>query len=815
MSNIIEPDNREACDTQTGVTGDTLESGYSDSDDYVPYSKAAHHAVKDPFYKIEVNMLRRETTLPCAEQVGCDTQLLYHEMSGLVCTKLMSTTSPIHLVLDGWTAPIIASYLGLVIIWYKQDKIFCTVLEFIRLKQKHTGQYMAEVVFDCLKCWGLTTKLFSVCMDNAANCNKLVELLPWYIPTFQGPQARMWCMAHILNLIAKMFISFFFKKGRKKTNNALLANGILVSAADSSSEETNEVIEEENDIDDTVLDEDDGHIDIMAEKGIFATSAEFRMAQEIMPWVSGLARCIHDSSNLHDQFNELVSQNKNLEAHVHFQKEVEIMTGVSDYGLTQYWLSPKQWKIANDLLPVLEIFKEATDLFSKAEVLLVIDVFPTLLDIRTYLGNICEDDDDALSPVICIAAQAVISMADKYIMLCEECKIYFIAIVMCPDRKLQWFKDNGYACPVYTKLKQTVIERWGQTYQPNLAMTSEPEPTCTGNTYLQKRTSKKAPVGNLDDINTYLKEPVVSHLAIIDSGGYMKWWNTAAASHPNLARIGMDYCSVPQSVIVTSPIQSPTILSISDSCDFSLSTISINILQPVSAHHSIIFSFALIFVSAIPFIILRVKEYALSVNAPPMLIHVTKYNGLYTMNFLCTESFKARTGYPHKMQDIYDVLCRAWTPLHISALYPKTRYSPFYITKPSSFTTEEYTDLKHYIQELKGEAWQLPDNPSYQKERTLKVGSYNETASIDKCMDDAFNQHAGVVEYPDDISYHLAAEVEYSTNISNQHATKLECDSLLQETMTRLWEIHHVKAIKQGEFEDSIGDCWDLTCIVN
>ncbi|KAF5348808.1 hypothetical protein D9756_009845 [Leucocoprinus leucothites] len=185
-----------------------------------------------------------------------------------------------------------------------------------------------------------------------------------------------------------------------------------------------------------------------------------------------------------------------------------------------------------------QIFKEATDLFSKAEVPLVINVFPTLLDIWAYLGNVCEDDNDALSPIICIAAWAVISMVDKYIMLCEECEIYFIAI----DRKLQWFKDNGYARPVYTKLKQTVIEQWGQTYWPNLAMTSEPEPTHTGNKYLQKRTSKKAPVGNLDDINTYLKGPVVSHLAIIDSGGYMKWWNTTAASHPNLARIGMDYC---------------------------------------------------------------------------------------------------------------------------------------------------------------------------------------------------------------------------------------------------------------------------------
>lgn len=41
-------------------------------------------------------------------------------------------------------------------------------------------------------------------MDNASNCNKLAELLPDYIPTFQGTDARLRCLTHILNLVAKV-----------------------------------------------------------------------------------------------------------------------------------------------------------------------------------------------------------------------------------------------------------------------------------------------------------------------------------------------------------------------------------------------------------------------------------------------------------------------------------------------------------------------------------------------------------------------------------------------------------------------------------
>ncbi|KAF5348819.1 hypothetical protein D9756_009866 [Leucocoprinus leucothites] len=325
------------------------------------------NSVKDGLYHLEVAILQKETVLPSPEQ---------------------SITGGIHLVLDRWTAPIVASYLGLVIIWSEQGTIYRTVLEFIRLKHKHTGEYLAKVVFDCLKCWGLTKK---------------------------------------------MFMSFFFKKDKTKSNQAIISDNGLVSVDDHLTFVTDQVVEDKDDEDYGVLEEDDSHgifnqeavlalhqpaiMQIQArEEPVTATPAQLHTAEGIMPW------------------------------------EVETMTGISDNNLTQYQLSADQWKIVTDFLPVLEIFKKATDLFSKAEVPLIVDAFPLLLDIQTYLVN------------------------------------------------------------------------------------------QVTNKYMKKPTAAKPTAGKLDDICTYLKEPVIQSSTVIDSGASSvdaKWAFLVGQQQINFMQLNM------------------------------------------------------------------------------------------------------------------------------------------------------------------------------------------------------------------------------------------------------------------------------------
>jgi hypothetical protein len=48
-----------------------------------------------------------------------------------------------------------------------------------------------------------------------------------------------------------------------------------------------------------------------------------------------------------------------------------------------------------------------------------------------------------------------------------------------------------------------------------------------------------------DTITTYLADPVVKPSVIKEAGGIMKYWDQAAKHRPQVAKMGLDFCSAP------------------------------------------------------------------------------------------------------------------------------------------------------------------------------------------------------------------------------------------------------------------------------
>lgn len=152
----------ERCDTKHG-TRPTIAAQDNGS---IPYSAAAHRAiimlrcsknsrpfnsVLDEDYRIEVQMLRPGTEIPHPITISRDARAVYLELSkcvrnyftvgiglivSFVCTYLFNSrkrrNNTVHLVMDGWTSPIVASFLGIVVVWYEAGEIHQAILEFIR-----------------------------------------------------------------------------------------------------------------------------------------------------------------------------------------------------------------------------------------------------------------------------------------------------------------------------------------------------------------------------------------------------------------------------------------------------------------------------------------------------------------------------------------------------------------------------------------------------------------------------------------------------------------------------------------------------------
>ncbi|PPQ84268.1 hypothetical protein CVT24_012844, partial [Panaeolus cyanescens] len=522
----------------------------------------------------------------------------------------------VHLVLDGWTSPLTWAYLGLVVIWCQNGHIYRSVLEFIRLTHKHDGRYLSQVVGDCLIRYGLHDKLFSICMDNATNCDKLAELLPEIVPSFQGKAARLRCLAHVINLIAKVFISFFFKKPKpKKRVQTARGQGPAryqrageVNAADSSesSDDEGEVVSDDDQGDESLDEENEAVIEaadedleanegdegqgaynekvartiserairIIKDKGIVLDAEELKISQQIFPRVAGLARKVHDSPTLKEKFDKMVKDDPELnhgqrrtltrrvptrwnsdlaclESYFYFRDVVERLTSISSLKLKGYQLSPEQWKIAEDVQEVLLLFDGPTKMFSQTDTPLIVDVIPALEEIREGLIGARDDEEHDVPNVVRVACQAGILLVDKYSAFTEDCDIYLIAIVMCPDRKLKWYKDHGRVQRQIKEIEKKVIQRWNDFYEDsNGSAQLEVQAAAQSNT----KRSRWAPIVAEqryppDHIQTYLKEPLVLSETIQEAGGYIQYWENATKTRPRLAQMAKDFCSAPAAAV--------------------------------------------------------------------------------------------------------------------------------------------------------------------------------------------------------------------------------------------------------------------------
>ncbi|OAV94125.1 hypothetical protein PTTG_27098 [Puccinia triticina 1-1 BBBD Race 1] len=90
-------------------------------------------------------------------------------------------------------------------------------LDFVRLSQSHTGEYLANTVQLVVKKFGIQEKICGVVSDNAKNnevmVNKLKKL-KW--SRFKGDAQWIRCFAHVLNLIVQAILRPFGTQKKKK-----------------------------------------------------------------------------------------------------------------------------------------------------------------------------------------------------------------------------------------------------------------------------------------------------------------------------------------------------------------------------------------------------------------------------------------------------------------------------------------------------------------------------------------------------------------------------------------------------------------------
>ncbi|KAJ6556343.1 hypothetical protein B0H19DRAFT_1293404, partial [Mycena capillaripes] len=431
---------------------------------------------------------------------------------------------------------------------------------------------------------------------------------------------------HILNLIAKAVIQFFFKQlKRKKTvkvskgrgnargrgrGRGRARGGAPITPAPSrrsTAAESEEAVADEGDdltpeeeelagllgADDSADDDETADQELhdthtarsirgkavahMAELGVVISERDNRQALGIFPKVAGLARKVHDSGSVASVFNGLVDTAKAagkiktdktaldrrcptrwnadfdcLNAHSIFKVAVEQLTATSALKLSSFRLTDEQWDLVDELSDVLSLFDEMTLHFSQSETPLISDSIGALEDLLTSLRNV--RDDDKTSDVVRVAACAGVMVAEKYISLTDECEVYSIAIVMFPDKKLDWFRSRKWKDEDIERIKKLAIDRWEESYKAFSKVSTAPptaEASSSASAGERRNRWKVVPTtitttpNGPDTIQAYLAEPPISTSSLAALGGPISYWFLQEESTPSLARMGSDFCSAP------------------------------------------------------------------------------------------------------------------------------------------------------------------------------------------------------------------------------------------------------------------------------
>ncbi|KAK1223122.1 hypothetical protein PQX77_014009 [Marasmius sp. AFHP31] len=468
------------------------------------HSHCALKIVGDHFFKLHVELLRPGTALPCPNTVSEDVKRLYIGLS--VCLQ----------------AYLLQRNLGLVIQWYHHGEIFRMILEFLKLRKRHEGQYVGGVIASCLKRYKLEHLLFSSNLDNASSCNTTVVELSQQITTFPGSISRLRCLLHIFNCIAKMVLSFFMKQYKKQKANKSQTvdegddkDDDLANVADDDMSAEAEVVPR------AVLHQDQAEVKTMKDRavqdmepeGVYISDKERVDAQRVIPKVSGFVKRVHElTAVIQPIFDHLIqgmpangsdkcalsrrvptrwnSDYYCLDDHIHFCEAVTSLTNQTSLKLGSYQLSDNQWNLAIQLKVILKLFIKPTNMFSQKKIPLVADAIEALEELASKLQRISKSQYDpeggVVADIIRIVAHGGYLLSRKYLDLMDKCEIYTIALVMSPDKKLQWFKKQGRTPEKVAELRELVVRRWNESYSlghtansSTAATSTQPTPSYT------------------------------------------------------------------------------------------------------------------------------------------------------------------------------------------------------------------------------------------------------------------------------------------------------------------------------------------------
>ncbi|KAH9470965.1 hypothetical protein Pst134EA_004875 [Puccinia striiformis f. sp. tritici] len=397
--------------------------------------------------------------LPSRKVVSCDIGRLYTAVQESLMELLQNHTGAIYLGLDAWQSPNGYDILGTVIYRMVADdvggyELEAMPLDFVVLKERHTGVYMADTVQLVVEKFGVQNKICGIVTDNASNNKTMIEAIKRFKwPRFKG--TAQW---------------------RNTTTNSYLSNNDSEDSSDDelptdcqiqrfSKDEMGDDNEDEDEDVDTnstlaadLIDDDEieletedveelsgkGDDDHYTSQSCRQTLAKLKKSPNSKAIFVDFCRdkkCAKPHNIERDvktRWNStLVQLNSILRcsgAIIEWQKDKRLGPP------RQHHIDQSDLDLARDLAEVLQPFYEITFQVSTQGAARISQVVVFIDQVTSHLSTAVSNKEDGYPPALRNACRAGLQLTNKYYTLTDCSPLYRVAMVFHPSFKDEYFK---------------------------------------------------------------------------------------------------------------------------------------------------------------------------------------------------------------------------------------------------------------------------------------------------------------------------------------------------------------------------------------
>ncbi|KNF05324.1 hypothetical protein PSTG_01538 [Puccinia striiformis f. sp. tritici PST-78] len=496
--------------------------------------------------------------LPTRKAVSKDIHRLYSAIQENYRLVLKEHKGALYLGVNGWQSPNGFDILGVVIYQLTKDESGRTVyeamhLDFLRLTQSHTGEYIAQNVQLVVEKFGIADKICGIVTDNATNNEVMVrdlKRLKWR--RFKGE--TQWIR--------------YLAEGQIR----LLEAGDKADALESQDEDSSDVesvLIPTNDGDDSLDKEDiDGaseedENDCYTSDSCKETLAKFRVIAKMLRYspnskaefvdICQERQCAKPHTverDVRTRWNSTVAQ---LKSAVRCKAAIMIWQRHKKFGIArQYYVDESDFALARDLIVVLNLFYEITLQVSTGGSTHIASVVIFIDQITEHLSTIIREPK--YPPALRNACRIGLKLTNKYYSLTDSSPLYRITILLHPSFKDEYFKLAAWEPEWIAEAIRLARDMWVTHYKPRPVST--PRPTSSPPPKERPISSMLAALGNAAATRggSSSTDPLDLWLAgglVLDRNqpvNPLKWWiqqKRAGNTHGGLIHMALDVLSCP------------------------------------------------------------------------------------------------------------------------------------------------------------------------------------------------------------------------------------------------------------------------------